>query len=663
MIGHTLGHYEIVEKLGAGGMGEVYRARDPRLGRDVALKVVSADDARGSLEAYLINEARQAATLSHANICHIYDVGQADGRTFFAMELVPGKTLAQAIPPGGLPPDTAMRYGRQVAAALAHAHERGVIHRDLKTANIVITPSGEAKVLDFGLAKRIETKELDELTHSRLDVSLPGTLVGTLPYMAPEVLRGEPATERSDLWALGVLLFEMAAGVRPFAGKTAIEASSAILHLPVPPLPEHWPPALREAIARCLEKDPAQRCGDAGVVGEVLDVASATLTGPVPGPPPRARARQALFMAAGAAVAVALLSGGWWLWGRKASPSESASTSGPPASAAPGSALRPSKVPEANEHFQRANLIAMSSLDLPRVRESLKRALEADPTFAEARAQYGFMLALEVIAGWSSDVSWMYRGEQEVRRALADDPECGRAHSALAGIYFYQGRKELVPGEVERALALNPNDLAAYGWVVSYYAFIGDYARAQGQADLALALDPMFFPVRMMYADMLVDRGEMAAAVREADKLIEQAPENPPIIFVATHAYLVAGDSARARAILDGVPDRLARNFQVLLARALLLAVEGRANDALATLDAGVLKYAGSNLRAIVRLPEIYSVLDRRDDALDWLDRSIRMGDERAEWFERNPLLANVRKEPRFAQLMESVRYRRAQRK
>jgi tetratricopeptide (TPR) repeat protein len=324
--------------------------------------------------------------------------------------------------------------------------------------------------------------------------------------------------------------------------------------------------------------------------------------------------------------------------------------------------MRPSRVPEANEHFQRAMLVAMSSLDLPRMQESYERALAADPKFAEARAEYAFSFALQIITGWSSDVSLMYRAEEEVRRALSDDPECGRAHSAIAGVYFMQGRKELVPAEVERALALNPNDLAGYGWVVSYYRMLGDYARAEGQAALALTLNPLFFPVRVFYAEVLLEKGDTTGALREGVTLIDQAPENPSIVYAVAYNYVVAGEVAKAREILDRLPQRFERNFMIRLSQALVLAAEGKGKEAEAVLDAETQKYAETNLRSIIRMPEIYSLLDRRAEALDWLDRSIRMGDERAEWFERDPLLANVREEPRFAQLVESVRYRRAQR-
>ena len=688
MIGKHVGPYEIVERLGVGGMGEVYRARDSRLGRDVAIKVVAGvSTVDAPLDAYLLNEARQASSLNHPHICHVYDVGEADGRPYIAMEFVPGQTLAAYIPEQGLPVETLSRIGQQVSAALAHAHERGLIHRDLKAANIVITPGGEAKVLDFGLARRLTPADVHEVTRSHAEPGGPGALAGTLPYMAPELLRGEEATERSDIWALGVLLFEMAGGRRPFGGKTGFELSSAILNDTVPPLAGRVPPTIEHVIRRCLERDPKARYQHAREVRAALEVASQpTATAPAPVAAAAAPAPGRRWLPA-AAVTLALASvglGAWWVLGdRSAAPGqgqarqESASDASqaapaadaagavaepPPGVAPPGGPVRPSRVPEANEQFQRAQLVAMTTLDLPRMRTAWERALEADPTFAEARAEYAFSLALEVIAGFSADAQWLYRAEEELRRALRDDPECGRAHSALAGIYLLQGRKELVPAEVERALAVNPRDLAAWGWQLWYYRSSGDYARAKEVGTRALAINPLFFPVRMGLGEVLLESGDTAGAVREHETLREQSPENPVVVFTVGHTYLVAGDVTQARESLEAVPQRLRQNYFLRLHEALLLAVEGKGPQALAMLDADVLKFAELMLRPIVQVPEIYAVAGKPQEALDWLDRSVRLGDERAEWLERNPLLERIRQEPRFAQILESIRYRRAQR-
>src|SRR6202158_4909869 len=210
-----LGHYRLLEQIGAGGMGEVYRARDERLDRDVAIKILplSIRD-NPPARSRLLDEARSASQLNHSHICTIYEVNEENGVAFIAMEYVAGRSLGAIIPPDGLPTEQVIRYGTQIADALAHAHHRRIVHRDLKPANVTVTPDGIAKVLDFGLATRIRTEELEAATVSQVKLGESESLAGTLPYMAPEQLRGDPADARSDIWALGVLLYEMASGHR-----------------------------------------------------------------------------------------------------------------------------------------------------------------------------------------------------------------------------------------------------------------------------------------------------------------------------------------------------------------------------------------------------------------------------------------------------------------
>jgi eukaryotic-like serine/threonine-protein kinase len=268
----TVSHYRIVEKIGAGGMGVVYRAHDDRLNRDVALKFLPDElNNDENARALLIREARTASALNHPNICTIYDVGEADGKIYIVMEFVTGRSLAEQIPEDGLPVDTVIRYGEQIADAMAHAHERGVIHRDLKTPNVIVMPGGRVKVLDFGLAKHMTPGEITLKTQSISTLTSEGAIVGTMHYMAPELFRGEPADARSDIWALGVVLYEMANGKRPFRGRTSYELSSMILHDSPPPLRENVPLGLRSVIEHCLSKDPTQRYQHASEVRAALE--------------------------------------------------------------------------------------------------------------------------------------------------------------------------------------------------------------------------------------------------------------------------------------------------------------------------------------------------------------------------------------------------------
>ena len=273
--GDQLGRYEILGPLGAGGMGEVYRARDPGLERVVALKVLPADTlADENARARMLREARMAARLNHPHVCTIHEVGEADGRIYIAMELVEGRPLDAMLAGGPLTVERAVRLVTQVADALAHAHERGVVHRDLKSANVVVTPEGRAKVLDFGLAKRLLGEELDEATTELgATLTVPGSVVGTLAYMAPEQLRGQAADERSDVWALGVVLHEMLGGRRPFVAETGFALSAAILNEPPASLPEEVPVAVRAVVERCLAKDAGERFENGAEVRTALEAA------------------------------------------------------------------------------------------------------------------------------------------------------------------------------------------------------------------------------------------------------------------------------------------------------------------------------------------------------------------------------------------------------
>lgn len=278
MIGQVLGRYRVVEKIGEGGMGVVYRGHDEVLDRDVALKVVKKDSNLDiTAGKTLLHEARASSSLAHPNICTIYEVGETNGELYIAMELVEGKSLRALIGNMGLPAESVLRYGVQIASALVRAHDKGIVHRDLKSANIVVTADGLVKVLDFGIAKRIGGEVSQDTTLLFDSLKEASVVSGTLTYMAPEVLRGEGADYRSDLWALGVVLYEAASGQLPFPGRTAFEISSAILREMPKPLGPPVPPGLWAIIQRCLVKEPMQRYRHAGEVQAALEAVQSTV--------------------------------------------------------------------------------------------------------------------------------------------------------------------------------------------------------------------------------------------------------------------------------------------------------------------------------------------------------------------------------------------------
>ncbi len=607
MVGRRLAHYEILEKLGAGGMGVVYRARDTKLERVMAVKVVG-EGGEAAAKERLLREARAASALNHPNICTIYEVGEAEGQSYIGMEYVEGKPLS-----GPLPGDDVIRYGIQMADALAHAHERGVVHRDLKSANVMVTPAGRIKVLDFGLAKK--------LTASEASLTQTGAVAGTLAYMAPEVLQGGPADGRSDVWALGVVLYEIVSGKLPFGGRTAFEATSAILRERPAALGERVGAGLRAVIQRCLAKEPGERYQRAGEIRAALEAIQSDSGG-----------AGAVRSAAAPAEEPRLSSGG-----------------------------RPSAHAEANRYFEAAMMLKFQ-FDLPRSQMMLGRALEADPHFAEARAWRGHTYWLADIHGLAPESGWAYKAEEELRQALEDDPECARAHLGFAAIYLGQGRKELALGEAEEALRLLPGDGDTLHCLALVHYLNGEAGVAKEGWRGIMERYPLYFPARMMYGEVQRQEGDIAGSLREQERVLEQDPQNMFSLSFAARAAMDGGDLAGAQRYLNEVRPAERQGFFVRVCDGILTALEGRREEALAVVDQQVQEWLSGNLLFGVEGATFFAALGETGRALDRLDRAVRLGDERAEYFTRNPLLAGLRDLPRFRQILASLEWRRKQR-
>jgi serine/threonine protein kinase/tetratricopeptide (TPR) repeat protein len=265
--GHTFSHYRIIESIGTGGMGVVYRAHDERLNRDVALKVLPPNAlADEQTRKRLRKEALILSRLNHPNIASIYDFDTQDGVDFLVMELIEGETLAQRVAIGSMAESESKYLTLQILDALQEAHSRGIVHRDLKPSNIIVGHNQHLKVLDFGLATIIKTGD----SSSTESLAQPDQGAGTLPYMAPELLQGRPPDERSDIWSVGVIVYEMASSIQPFKGETAYELSSAILRSDPLPLPPNLSTGFKAVVSRCLIKDPRGRYQTAGEVRAAL---------------------------------------------------------------------------------------------------------------------------------------------------------------------------------------------------------------------------------------------------------------------------------------------------------------------------------------------------------------------------------------------------------
>ena len=313
--GTRLGPYEILSAIGAGGMGEVYKARDPRLGRDVAIKVLPASLSADPERLHRFEqEARAAAALNHPNILAVHDIGQHDGAPYIVSELLEGETLRERLNGGALPVRKAVEYAVQIAHGLAAAHEKGITHRDLKPENVFVTSDGRVKILDFGLAK-LTQPDTALAGASALPTTPPNTqagiVLGTVGYMAPEQVRGLPTDHRSDIFAFGAIVYEMLSGQRAFRGETTADTMGAILMKEPPDLPaveRHIPPVLERIIDRCVEKSPAARFQSAVDLAFALDALSSgsgATSAPMTAPARVSRERTA-WVLFGVAVVIAL---------------------------------------------------------------------------------------------------------------------------------------------------------------------------------------------------------------------------------------------------------------------------------------------------------------------------------------------------------------------
>ncbi len=323
MTGKEFAHYRMQSCIGQGGMGEVYAAEDLTLNRRVALKFLLPDGANESRDPAsadgggrrrLLREAQAAAQLDHPFICKVYEVGEHDGRAFFAMEFVEGVTLKARLASGRLTVDEALRIAGEIAEALHFAHSRGIVHRDIKPANVMLAADGHVKVMDFGVAKRmVAPPGAEDVTAGAATATLPGEATGTLAYMSPEQVRGEPIDARSDVFAFGVLLHELLTRTHPFKRSSPIELAHAILKEAPPPLEQGLPEAptlLAHIVSRCLEKDPARRYQSLADVRHELEAAQKS---PASGDT-RSPARPRRWMAAVAALALVLAAALAMVW-------------------------------------------------------------------------------------------------------------------------------------------------------------------------------------------------------------------------------------------------------------------------------------------------------------------------------------------------------------
>ncbi|MDP9177658.1 MAG: protein kinase [Gemmatimonadota bacterium] len=511
LAGSTLSHFRVLEYLASGGMGVVYRAQDTRLNRPVALKFpLPRTRMEAAVKERFVREAKAVGALDHVNLCTVYEVGEAEHGLFIAMPLYPGETLKERLSrSGGLSIDDALTIGRQIAVGLAHAHAAGVVHRDLKPGNVMLLPDGTAKILDFGLAK------VGDLSQTR-----SGAALGTISYMAPEQIRGAAVDARADLWSLGVLLYEMLTGVRPFPGEHEVSIAHAILHDdPRPPsaVRTDLPRQVQNLVLSLLQKDAAVRYTSAKEVADDID---AIQRGMVPSFRPRAGTRAAAWMRRRGVYVAFLLAIGL---------TAAIAVAGPRLSSALN---KPTKNDQAyqfylrgREYEQRGPYAAAESV--------YHRALALDSGFALARARLAIVYAA-CRSGGSRDcyrrsiedlpvykperIRTEAQGALRLQPRLADahlamglyweqreDParaleeyelarngleKTGELHAAIGRAYRAQGRWDDALGELERAVTLDPRDVTSVADLATTYSRLRRYEESVRNWNRYLALEP-----------------------------------------------------------------------------------------------------------------------------------------------------------------------------
>jgi TolB-like protein/Tfp pilus assembly protein PilF/predicted Ser/Thr protein kinase len=587
MIGKTIGHYRVLEKLGGGGMGVVYEAEDLRLGRHVALKFLPDDLARDpqALERFR-REARSASALNHPNICTIHDISEEDGQNFIAMEFMAGQTLKQRLTSGPIPSDQLLDLAIQIADALDAAHSEGIVHRDIKPANIFITKRGQAKILDFGLAKLTGSQPgtSGELATLEGNLTSPGTAVGTVAYMSPEQARGEELDARTDLFSFGAVLYEMATGRLAFSGNTSALIFDSLLHkAPTSPVrinPE-LPAELEYIISKALEKDRSLRYQSAGEMladlkrlrrnsssGRVEAVAAET--------PAKARKRRLLW-ASGAAIALGLAAVAVFLWRGRSAQQEISSVAVLPfvnASKDPNTEYLSDGITESliNNLSQLPNLAVMSRSSVFRYKgkdvdpQTVARDLKVEGVITGRIVQRGDQLIIstelidartnrslwgdqydrklsdvlavqqDITSAISSKLRERLSGEnKQVAKGGTSDPEAYQLY--LKGRYYWEKRTreslEKAKDYFNQALEKDPNYALAYVGLADYYGVVGDYSPIpssetvpgeRSAAQKALAIDDSLAEAHLALASSYWDMWDWAAAKREFQRTLELNP-------------------------------------------------------------------------------------------------------------------------------------------
>ena len=665
MIGQTISHYRILQKLGRGGMGEVYLAQDSQLGRNVAVKFLPSDIATDErAKQRLLREARTAATLDHPNICAIYDVGQEGDSSFIVFQYIEGETLAARLRRQRPDVHEALTIAEQVADALKQAHARGIVHRDIKPENIMLTAGAQVKVLDFGLAKVVRDSNIAEADMATM-LSLPGMLVGTAPYMSPEQVRGEELDGRSDIFSFGVVLYQLLSGRRPFEAKTPAELISAILTTEPPPLGnESLGSSAERLVRKCLEKDAALRYQTMGdLISDLQQIRKETESGHVlPGTAPKpakpklasaaseqtrhrlSASRLAVLLGAVALVAVAAAYMGWSRRAKSSPTSVVLSTD----KGAYDAYMR-GKVKVSSEN-QQNNEAAINLFE---------QAVAADPNFAAAYAELAraYSIKARLFAPIAEKSKLNEDAEVAVEKALAIDPNLAEAHFARGLILwtpYYRFPHEQAIHSFRRAIELNPNFDEAHHELGFVYFHIGLLDKARQELEKALAINPGNTLARFRIGEIEMCR----AGYEEALEIFNTTPleKNPLVASYRSTALFHLGRDAEAFASIDQALKDNPRDEGGLMSsvKALILAKAGRQQEAEALIQhslqigRGFIHFHHTSYN----IASAYALMHRPAEALKWLQVTADEGFPCYPLFASDANLDNLRNDARFISFM-----------
>jgi serine/threonine-protein kinase len=576
LTGRMVSHFRVLEPLAVGGMGVVYRAEDVRLGRTIALKLPLPERCVGrDARERFIREGRAAGALDHPNVCSIHEVGESDeGLLYLAMTFYSGETLgARLARAGPLPVPQALAVARAIARGLGAAHAAGLVHRDVKPANVMLLPDDGVKVLDFGLAKPRD-----------LSLTAPRAVMGTVAYMAPEQIRGVAADARADVWALGVVLYEMLTGRRPFDGEADISIAHAIVHdEPVPPrtLRADVPPAVERVVCALLEKERERRPPTAAAVEAMLADAE---QGRAPQPTWRdslARRRRWPVGRFGATVLLLVIAA--------AVTARELSRRG---SVAPAPASRVAPPPTSNaqalDYFQRGRDYEqrpISEVTLRSARSLYERALAQDSGFALARARLAITNATLAFR-FDRDPALPARVRADAEAALRAQPRLGEAHLALGHALSMTGKVDSALAEFRRAADAMPT-AEPHIAIASVLRIRGRWEEAIARLEHAARLDPRDVEVHRTLATSQSRLRRFADAARSWDRVIELAPDDHYAKIIRGHVYVRwVGTADTLAASLRQIPSEWDPEGTATWARFSVALLQRRPADALAVLAA-----------------------------------------------------------------------------